>query len=249
MKKIFDFTIVDNLPALYHEKSDLVVIADLHLGLEGTMTFKGSYVPEFQLDEIKRDIKKIKTITNAGKILVNGDLKTEFRGSMYSEKKEIKDLLNLLEDLFEKVIIVKGNHDTFVEGIFEEHNITFADNFHTESRILYTHGHLELEDLEVKDKEYDTIVIGHEHPALGLKDDIGVKEKLDCFLYGDTEQNKSIVVLPAFSNISNGTSINESPQSQLLSPILRKRVQKDKLRAIGILRREKIFEFPELGKI
>lgn len=247
-KEIFNFQIIDALPALFEEKTKTIVLSDLHLGLEGSMTSKGSYIPEFQLDEIKRDIKKAKQATNAEKIIVNGDLKTEFKGSAYSEKKEIKELLDLLEDLFQEVIIIKGNHDTFIEKMIEKRKTQLYQKYYLENETLYTHGHIGIEELEI-DGEYNTIIIGHEHPAISLKDDIGVKEKLDCFLYGKTDNEKKVIVLPAFSQISNGTSINEAPQSQLLSPILRNNIDKDKLKAIGVLRREKTYKFPEIGKI
>jgi len=247
-EKIFNFEIINNLPALYNKKDDLIVISDLHLGLEGSMTYKGSYVPEFQLDEIKRDIKKCKVETNASRIIINGDLKTEFRGSMYSEKKEIEELYDLLEELFKEVIVIKGNHDTFIEGLTDDRDIKLKEKYYLENEILYTHGHIDLETLDIQ-KEFKTILIGHEHPAIVMRDDIGIKEKLDCFLYGKTHQNKEIIVLPAFSKISNGTNINETPQSKLLSPILRKNTNKGKLKAIGILRGEKTYAFPELRKI
>jgi len=82
-----------------------------------------------------------------------------------------------------------------------------------------------------------------------LKDDIGVREKVDCFLYGKTLEDENFIVLPAFSHISNGTSINEVPERQLLSPILKNRVSKDTLKAVAVSREAGILEFPELGKI
>lgn len=239
------FKTIDSIPGLYHEKLDLIIISDLHLGLESSMTFKGSYVPQFQLEDIKDDIQKMKDETKASKILVNGDLKNEF-STNYSEKREIEEFIEFLQETFEDVILIKGNHDTFVDEIVEEKGLRLLRKYR-ENGVLFTHGHIGLEELEEED--FETVVIGHEHPALRLTDDVGVKEKVDCFLYGEMSEGRTIVVMPAFSKISNGTNINEVPSHKLLSPILRNNVKKDSLKAVAVDREAGIFEFPRLGRI
>lgn len=248
-KNIFDFETVDSLPLLYHDEENLLVLSDLHLGLEKSMTSKGSYVPQFQLSDIIDDIKKAQDITGSSKILINGDLKNEFRRNHFSEKKEIRELLSFLEEDFEDVILIKGNHDTMLEGLVEEFEVDF-EQYVVKSEVLFIHGHQSIEELDLRENEsFTTIVIGHEHPALALKDDVGVKEKVDCFLYGQTDQNLNIIVLPAFAKVSSGTRINETPQSKLLSPVLRNSVKKDELKALGVSREAGILPFPEIGKI
>jgi putative SbcD/Mre11-related phosphoesterase len=244
MAEFLGFETVDSIPCLYHEGLDLLVISDLHLGLEGSMTSDGSYVPKFQLGDILQEIKESREKTGATRILVNGDLKNEFHKSYYSEKQEIKKFLRRLQNNFEDVIVIKGNHDKFIEKTVEDQGLKLRERY-LEDGVLFLHGHEEIETEE----EFDTIVIGHEHPALSLEDEIGVVEKVDCALYGETEDEKNIVVLPAFSTISNGTRINEIPQSELLSPVLRQKVDISSLKAVAISREAGVFEFPELGKI
>ena len=238
------FETVDSIPCVYHQELDLLVISDLHLGLEGSMTSEGSYVPKFQLDDILEEIEEAREEMGARKILVNGDLKNEFRKSYYSEKQEVKKFLRRLQKNFEEVIVIEGNHDRFIQKTVEDLGLEFRKKY-LEDGVLFLHGHEKIDD----DIEFDTVVIGHEHPALSLKDDIGVVEKVDCIVYGEMKSGKNIVVLPAFSQISNGTRINETPEDQLLSPVLREKVNVSKLRAIAVSREAGIFEFPELGKI
>lgn len=244
--RIFGFQNVDSLPLLYHPELDLIVISDLHLGLEGSVTSSGGYVPQFQLEELKQDIEDAEQETGASRILVNGDLKHEFSTTRYSEQKEIEEFLEFLDRHFEEVIVVQGNHDTFLEELVEE--VGEFKQHHLEEGILFVHGHQSLEELELKD-DYDTLVIGHEHPALVLKDEIGVKEKVDCFLYGETKNGKNIIVMPAFSKISGGSKVNQVPQHKLLSPILREEVNVGKLEAVAVSREAGLFEFPAIGKI
>lgn len=245
--EILNFQTISSIPALYYEGLDLVVISDLHLGLEGGMTSKGSYVPEFQLEELIEDLEEIRKRTQASRLLINGDLKNEFNTSLYSEKKEIKEFIEKAEGLFEELVLIKGNHDTFIESIVEEKGYEMKKYF-LEDKTLFTHGHISLEELDVDEKDFDTVVIGHEHPALELKDDVGVKEKIDCILYGKNSEGKAFIVMPAFSTISNGSSINNMPSRELLSPILRNDIDKNSMKAVAVSREAGLFDFPEIGK-
>ncbi|QKQ97997.1 phosphoesterase [Candidatus Nanohaloarchaea archaeon] len=241
----FEFKTIDSKPGLYHGELDLLVISDLHLGLESSMTTKGSYVPQFQLDDIKRDVEEMQQETEASRILVNGDLKNEFSTS-YSEKREIREFIDFLQERFEDVILIKGNHDTLIEDVVEGKDLRLLEKYQ-EDGVLFTHGHIGLQTLEAE--EFETVVIGHEHPALALTDEVGVKEKVDCFLYGEMNEGRNIIVMPAFSTISNGTNINEVPSRELLSPILRNQTDKNSLKAIAVDREAGILEFPEVGRI
>ena len=241
---IHGFETVESLPCLHHPELDLLVLSDIHLGLEGSMTSEGGYVPKFQLKDILEDIETAREKTGASRILINGDLKNEFRKNYYSEKKEVDKLLEKLQKEFEEIKIIEGNHDNFLDEIVEKNGLKMEKR-HIEENILFVHGHENIDNL----KEYSTVVIGHEHPALSLKDEIGVVEKVDCLLHGETDEGTGIIVLPAFSSIANGTRINETPKQELLSPILRKHTTLSKLKAVAISRDAGVFSFPELGKI
>lgn len=240
--EILDFQTIDSIPALYCEELDMIVISDLHLGLEGSVTSDGGYVPQFQLEDLMEDLDSAKEETGASRILVNGDLKHEFSRTHYKEKEEIGEFMRFLDRRFDEIIVVKGNHDTFLDEPVEDNGGKFVDYF-LENRYLFIHGHSKLPDLE---EDYDTLVIGHEHPALVLKDEIGVKEKVDCFLFGETTDGKEIVVMPAFSKISGGSKVNQVPGDQLLSPVLRNNVEIDNLEAVAVSREAGIYRFPEL---
>lgn len=245
--KIREFQTVSSIPALYHEGLDLAVISDLHLGLEGGMTAKGSYVPQIQLDQLLEDIREIRKRTQASRLLVNGDLKNEFKTSLYSERTEIEEFIETAEGLFDKLILIEGNHDTFIESTVERKGHELK-KYHLEDGILLTHGHIPIEELDVE-KEFHTVVIGHEHPALELKDEVGVKEKVNCILHGENSDGKTLIVMPAFSTISNGSGVNNMPSRELLSPILRDFIEKDSMKAVAVSREAGLFEFPEIGKI
>lgn len=237
---MIEFEILDSLPALYLKDLDLIVISDLHLGLEGSMTSQGNYVPEFQLENIKDELKKLKELSGSDRILVNGDLKNEY-STAYSEKREVEDLLDFLNKEFEDIILIKGNHDTFLDQLIEDKGLRLLESY-KENEVLFIHGHEELDN-----KEFSTIVIGHEHPALALTDDIGVTEKVRCLLHGETSLGE-LFVLPAFSEISNGSEINKMKEDDLLSPIL-KEVDLDCLTAYAISREGGTYNFGKLQNL
>ncbi|PSH02228.1 MAG: hypothetical protein BRC26_01625, partial [Nanohaloarchaea archaeon QH_8_44_6] len=193
------------------------------------------------------DLQEIRKRTEASRLLVNGDLKNEFKTSLYSEKAEIEEFIDEAEGLFDELILIEGNHDTFIESTVEEKGYELK-KFFLEDGVLFTHGHISLEELGIEE-EFNTVVIGHEHPALELKDEIGVKEKVKCFLYGKNSDGKGLIVMPAFSTISNGSGVNNMPSRELLSPVLRDFVEKSSLKALAVSREAGMFEFPELGKI
>ena len=245
--KIFSFETVDSLPLLYHSGLDLLVVSDIHLGLEGTMTADGNYVPKFQLDELLEDLQQAQKLTEASRILVNGDLKNEFTTSRFTERNEIKDFLGFLDENFEETIIIEGNHDAFVDATANKYDLD-VKKYHLEDGVLFTHGHISVDELDLED-DFETMVIGHEHPALRLEDDIGIKEKIPCFLYGELNEGGNIIVLPAFAKVSRGNDINYIPQRELLAPVLRNRVKFGELKALGVSREGGLFEFPEIRKL
>jgi len=239
--EILCFETVDSLPALHHPGLDLLVVSDLHLGLEAAVSYEGNYVPRFQLEEVKEDVKKAREVTGASRILLNGDLKHEFSYTRFSERDEIQDFTGLLEELFEDVIVVEGNHDTFLDEVLGD--IELCSTF-LEEDVLFVHG-----DEEIDNEEYETLVVGHEHPALELEDEIGVTEKVDCFLYGEMKNGHDIVVMPAFSKMAGGSAVNVMPQREQLSPVLREEVDIGSLKAVAVDKEAGIFSFPEIRKI
>lgn len=239
--EIFGFKTVDSLPALYHPELDLIVVSDLHLGLEAAVSYDGNYVPQFQLEEIKEDIRTLKKETDADRVLLNGDLKHEFKYTRFSEKDEIKEFFRLLKTMFKEIIVVKGNHDTFLDDVVTEESLVDS---HQEEGILFIHGNKAL-----KSEEYETLVIGHEHPALELEDEIGITEKFDCFLYGQMKNGRNIIVMPAFSKMAGGSAVNVMPKKDLLSPVLRNEVEVSNLKSIAVDKEAGLFEFPSLKKI
>lgn len=245
MKLCKEIEIIEPYPAIYIEPVDAIVIADLHLGYEGIMAEQGTLIPKVQFKKEMEALKAIIENCNARKIIINGDVKHEFSETSYHEFKEVKDLFIFLKSEFERVILVKGNHDNFIYYITSKYGVELHDSLCL-NEFLFVHGHGVNKEIEELKKGF--LIIGHEHPAIVLFDEIGAKEKVDCFLFGGIK-NKKILVMPAFSYLAEGSEVNTMPREEMLSPVLREKVDVDRLYVIGISEETGCLEFGELGKL
>ncbi len=215
---------------------DYLIISDLHLGYEQSLNLEGFMVPKFQFEKILKQLEEINNRCPSKKIIINGDLKHEFGKITHQEWKEVNDLLLYLKDNFEEIILIKGNHDNFIPYIANKLDLEVKEMFSFEN-FLILHGHKIPENLE--NLREDTLIIGHEHPCIGLRNGERV-EKIKCFLKGEFE-GKNIIVMPSFNFVSEGSDIL---QEKLLTPFLKNK-SIDNFEVYGI----ENFEVFPFGKI
>lgn len=245
MQLLDRFEIVDSKPAVFCDELDALVVADLHLGIEVVYAGAGTLLPRFQLDDTLDEFGEMREETGASRLIVAGDVMHSFKNER-KENEEVERFLDRVSLLFDEVWLVKGNHDTVLEHRIDDYTNVRMDEQFSASGILFVHGH---EELEIDRVEEEVVVMGHEHPALSLKDEMGVKEKVPCFLYGSLNEKTGLLVLPAFTRLAEGTSVNTIPKKRFLSPILKEQVDVDTLRAVAVDRDAGLFEFPQVGKI
>ncbi|MFP4423892.1 MAG: metallophosphoesterase [Candidatus Woesearchaeota archaeon] len=185
---------------------ETLIIADLHLGYEEAMARNGYMLPRYQFSETVKRILDILERSPVKKIVINGDLTHEFSRISRQERKDTDKLLALLKRKYD-VILVRGNHDTMTPGMKEQFLI---------GNTLIIHGH----KIPEIPKEVETIVIGHEHPAISIGDNIR-RELYKCFLFGSYKGYK-LIVLPSFNQVTEGTDVSKE---ELLSPFLKEGVQ------------------------
>lgn len=192
---------------------DYLILSDLHLGYEQSLNKEGLMIPKFQFEKILERLEKIKECCTLDKIIINGDLKHEFGKISWQEQKEVKSFLEYLQDYFSEIVLIKGNHDNFTPYISKKMDIEMRDIISI-NNCLILHGH-KIPDLHKYQEK--TLVIGHEHPCIGLRNGERV-EKIKCFLKGQFE-DRELIVMPSFNFISEGSDILHE---KLLSPFLNK---------------------------
>src|SRR3989344_5253076 len=196
--------------SLYIKKEKILVFSDVHIGLEEAYNKEGVFIPRFQFPEIIKHLDKIFSKVKPNITVINGDLKHEF--GIISDQ-EWKHTLRLLDYLIEKkqeIILIRGNHDTFLGPIAEKREIKILNFYNPNNKITITHGHKILKNLN------KTVIIGNEHPAVSFRE--RKYEKYKCFMLGKYKKH-DIIVLPSFNFITEGSDIT---REKTLSPYLKK---------------------------
>ena len=257
MKILSNVEIVDL--ALYFDST--LVIADVHIGYEEALNKQGILIPRLQFEDI---VKRMGIIFNRlknkkiDKIVINGDLKHEFGTISEQEWRNTLKFLDLLTKHCKEIVLIKGNHDTILGPIAKKRHVKVLDYFIVEpamdkhisekipitkknnkkipkDKILVVHG-----DKIPKEalKDVSTIIIGHEHPAVSLKEGPKV-EQFKCFLKGKYK-GRNLIVQPSFNTIVEGTDLL---RDKILSPFLQQNlgnfnvyIVEDKVYGFGKLR-------------
>lgn len=199
--------------ALWLKKERALIISDLHIGYEEALIEEGIFVPKTMFKEMLTEIKELLKL-KPKVIVINGDLKHEFGEISRQEWQETLEILNLLLKNKRKVVLIKGNHDTILEPIARKKGLTVRD-FYCVDDVCILHGHKILLEKGVYDKKIKTIIIGHEHPAVSIREGSRF-EIYKCFLKGKWH-GKNLVVMPSFFSVFEGSDVKKE---KLLSPFL-----------------------------
>ncbi|WP_423792825.1 metallophosphoesterase [Methanocaldococcus indicus] len=171
------------------------IIGDLHIGFDVHFCESGAMFPMVHMERVLNDIKETIHKFKLKKLIINGDIKHNFK----PYPKEIKLLDEFIKELKSEVelILIRGNHDTLCPFDLEEHYK--LDDF------VITHGH------KYMDKE-DFLILSHEHPSIRLRDELGSIIKFPIYLI-----NNNYIVLPAFNRFSPGNDlISNYPSSKII---------------------------------
>jgi uncharacterized protein len=230
--EIYSASIVD----LALKVDDYLIISDLHLGYEQSLNAEGIMVPRFQYPLIVERLKEIRDKSSVANIVVNGDLKHEFGQISRQEWNETQEFLDYLKANFDDIVLIKGNHDNFTKFIAQNSDLEVEESFQI-GDCLVLHGDKIPDNLS--DKEAENLIIGHEHPCIGLRSGERV-EKIKCYLAGRYKE-WNLIVMPSFNFVTEGSDIL---QERPLSPFV-KAVSNGELEVYAV----ENFEVFQFGKI
>ncbi|MFH1174135.1 MAG: metallophosphoesterase [archaeon] len=198
-----------------------LVFSDLHLGIETTLRNEGLLIPTFSFKEILQQLKTtlemvkshIGTSKKTGEltIVLNGDIKHEFGKISEVEWRDARALITFLQE-FGKVIIIAGNHDKQIFPIAKALDVPVEPYVRIDGTFI-CHGDVIPKPAVLRKAK--TIIIGHEHPAVGIRE-LSRVEKFKCFLVGKWK-NKTLIVMPSMQLINEGTDMLKERR---LSPFL-----------------------------
>jgi putative SbcD/Mre11-related phosphoesterase len=208
-------------PAVLVKEKKLLVIADLHIGIENELQENGLQVPS-QTNVMEQRLISILTTNTINDIILLGDIKHNIPSSTIQERSDVNRFLNTIET-YGNLHVLPGNHDGNIYRLLPSAvKLHPSDGFVFEG-IGFTHGHRK-PNREVM--ECEQVVIAHTHPTVMLTDRLGYRTFEQCWLRSvplfdtliekyPTSQTLQILVMPAFNPLCGGIAVNRDP---LLGP-------------------------------
>jgi hypothetical protein len=214
-------------------KERVLVVTDLHLGIEGEMALKGVSLPS-QIPRTKDKLTQLLEKRKPDRLIMLGDVKHNVPVASWQEWRELPGFFEDISKIV-SVEIVPGNHDGDIAGMVPKSvKINDARGVLLGKRKLVglLHGHAwpspELMKAEL-------LVIGHNHPAVEFRDELGGrtvepiwlkaklrKEKLPKKLQMHVKEGPpELLVMPAFGELVMGAPVNRRMPEELIGPIFR----------------------------
>lgn len=198
---------ITNDRCLLLEEGPTAIIGDLHLGYEKALEDGGMYLPRVNTDSIKDALNRILSKYEPERVVLLGDLKHDFRRSRYEVREEVTAVIRLISEAAD-AIVVKGNHDNFLQNILGDMNLMCCDYIDMGGFRL-EHGHV--------DSGVRPVIIGHEHPSVRIPGAVSGGMKMQCFVHARAD---GVIVLPPFSLMSSGNDLSMEPGC-IMAPALK----------------------------
>lgn len=204
--------------ALYVPGHRTLVLADIHLGFEEALHREGTLVPRGYLPQLLVRLKHILdqlsiSKHNLERLIINGDLCHQFGPLTPQEHKKVRGLIRHLGKISREVVVLQGNHDGNLNLLLEHENVKLFLQYDLDD-LLFIHGDREPDQIPPGIR---TIIIGHEHPAVGLRDPVtGRVELFKCFLVGPYRRRR-LILQPSFNPWVQGSDLM---RERCLSPLL-----------------------------
>jgi putative SbcD/Mre11-related phosphoesterase len=213
MQKI-DMQPILNEPALFINKKKILVLADLHIGIESKLSEKGINTVS-QTKKITKHFFSLCKKYKPKEIVLLGDIKHNIPSSTIQERKDVKNFLEEIKSCG-SIHIVPGNHDGNIQKISPNHTIIHPSNGFIIENIGFVHGHRWPSEEIMKCEQ---IIIGHTHPNIMFTDRLGYKTFEPCWIKGNFDDKKlkekylnstspQILVMPAFNPLCGGIATN-----------------------------------------
>lgn len=219
-------------PATFITDKKILVISDLHIGMEYYLYENGIVIPP-QAEKFQKIIETLINLTKAKTLVIVGDVKFKVPGTSIRELKEIpKFLENLSEKI--KIVITKGNHDDFLETIVPEDVKVYGSRGFKLGNYGFFHGHAWPSKILMK---CDYLFMGHMQPGIEFRDKLGYSSIQQVWLKGKLNQELikkkykisktgklNIIIVPSFNRLSGSLAVNKTLDEELTRPLLTNKI-------------------------
>ncbi len=223
-------TVVKGEPALAFTVGGrrLLVVADLHLGLEDELAAKGVNIPGLST-RITRQLMDLVDRVDPEELVILGDLKHGVGPPSRSTQLVIEELVSDLSQRGVEITLVKGNHDGGIEDYLPSHVRIVGPRGFRIGEVGLMHGHSwPAEEVLMA----ELILAGHIHPAARVIDpNTGRMRAVRVWVISSPEEGESartrdiagarIVLMPAYNWFVGSGIINSVDPQRNLGPLSR----------------------------
>jgi hypothetical protein len=153
------------------QKTRTIVIADLHIGWEMSLSQKGIHVPT-QTPKLLKKLKNLLLTYKPERLIILGDVKHTVATAEISEWQDIPDFFQEIKKQTQEILIIRGNHDGNLEPLLPENIKLLPATGTTLGDIGFFHGHKWPSPTLLRCK---TLVMGHIHPTIAFHDPAGFR--------------------------------------------------------------------------
>ncbi|HEX3001649.1 MAG TPA: metallophosphoesterase [Methanoregula sp.] len=194
-------------PALVIENEQrILIVADLHFGIEADLAAHGLHFKSRSSDRLER-LMRVIDIADPDALVLLGDIKHSIPSLTRQEYYELPGVLDTLR-MRVPLIVFPGNHDVGIERFFQDTELRPRDGALVDG-VAYLHGHM----YPAPDLYGNLMVIGHHHPLLSLRDEVGCALQEPAYIRAglrndcrDVPVNGSVstrlMFVPAFNELS-----------------------------------------------
>ncbi|MDH7507426.1 MAG: metallophosphoesterase [Candidatus Thermoplasmatota archaeon] len=205
---------IPNSPALFVKEKKILVIADLHIGIESELNQKGINMFS-QTDKIKKHFFSLCKKYKPKEIILLGDIKHNIPVTTIQERKDVKNFLEEIQSLG-CIHIIPGNHDGSIQKITPKNIVIHSSNGFIVQNIAFIHGHKWPTEETMDCKQ---IIMGHTHPTIMFIDRLCFKTFEPCWIKSNFDikklkekyphsKNPEILIMPAFNPLCGGIAAN-----------------------------------------
>jgi len=171
-------------PALVIEgEQRMLVVADLHFGIEADLAAHGLHFKSRSECRLER-LHSVIDSTKPDALVLLGDVKHSIPTLTWQEHYELPKILDSLRARI-PLHVFPGNHDIGIERFLHEGEIQPKDGAILDG-VGYLHGHM----IPSPVLDGHLIVIGHHHPLLSLRDEVGCALQTPAYLRAGIDAKK-----------------------------------------------------------
>ncbi|MDP3741798.1 MAG: metallophosphoesterase family protein [Candidatus Micrarchaeota archaeon] len=197
-----------------------LILAELHFGIELSLQQRGVNV-QLESKKYSDSLNKLKAESKTTELVVIGDFKHTVTGFDQRERNAFNEFIHELE--FEKITVVKGNHDSRLEEMakpFPHFTVEPATGMtfqHRGTSFGLFHGHANASEQVMK---ADVLMTGHNHAGIQIgSGEFG--KTLPAWIIAPFGKKQKLIVFPSFNPLSGSVPFNALKPRELHGPIFK----------------------------